>query len=109
MKVLFLSFIADNSLFKFSWVELVSFKKVIVDICKFVEVNNGLLVVILFSLFSIKNMAKFQMFNLARSERLKETNSKGGMVKETGNTNKSLFALGKVISSLTDKKNANHT
>ena len=44
---------------------------------------------------------------LAGSERWKETKSKGGMLKETGNINKSLFVLGKVISTLTDKKNPN--
>jgi hypothetical protein len=42
---------------------------------------------------------------LAGSERLKESKAKGDMIKETGNINKSLFTLGKVISSLTDKKN----
>jgi kinesin family protein 12 len=41
---------------------------------------------------------------LAGSERLKESKAKGDMIKETGNINKSLFTLGKVISSLTDKK-----
>ena len=44
---------------------------------------------------------------MAGSERLKETHSSGGMIKETGNINKSLFVLGKVISSLTDKKSNN--
>ena len=42
--------------------------------------------------------------DLAGSERLKESKSQGEMIKETGNLNKSLFTLGKVISSLTDKK-----
>ena len=42
--------------------------------------------------------------DLAGSERLKESKAKGDMIKETGNINKSLFTLGKVISSLTDKK-----
>lgn len=45
--------------------------------------------------------------DLAGSERLKETKSheRGDtMVKETGNINRSLFALGKVISGLSDKK-----
>lgn len=42
--------------------------------------------------------------DLAGSERLKESKSQGEMIKETGNINKSLFTLGKVISSLTDKK-----
>ena len=37
-------------------------------------------------------------------ERLKESNSQGAMIKETQNINRSLFALGKVISCLGDKK-----
>jgi kinesin family member 12 len=41
---------------------------------------------------------------LAGSERLKESKAKGDMIKETGSINKSLFTLGKVISSLTEKK-----
>jgi hypothetical protein len=41
---------------------------------------------------------------LAGSERLKESGAKGAMAKETGNINRSLFTLGKVISSLTEKK-----
>ena len=53
---------------------------------------------------SYKKYGKISFVDLAGSERLKETHSKGGMVKETGNINKSLFVLGKVISSLTDKK-----
>ena len=54
-----------------------------------------------------KKYGKISFVDLAGSERLKETHSKGGMIKETGNINKSLFVLGKVISSLTDKKNTN--
>ena len=42
--------------------------------------------------------------DLAGSERLKESKSQGEMIKETGNINKSLFTLGKVIKGLTDKK-----
>ena len=42
---------------------------------------------------------------MAGSERLKESKSHGDMIKETGNINKSLFTLGKVISGLTDRKN----
>jgi hypothetical protein len=42
--------------------------------------------------------------DLAGSERLKESKSQGEMVKETGNINKSLFTLGKVIKGLSDKK-----
>ena len=56
---------------------------------------------------SYKKYGKISFVDLAGSERLKETHSKGGMVKETGNINKSLFVLGKVISSLTDKKSTN--
>ena len=52
-----------------------------------------------------KKYGKISFVDLAGSERLKETHSQGGMLKETGNINKSLFVLGKVISSLTDKKN----
>ena len=53
-----------------------------------------------------KKYGKISFVDLAGSERLKETHSQGGMLKETGNINKSLFVLGKVISSLTDKKNS---
>ena len=56
---------------------------------------------------SFKKYGKVSFVDLAGSERLKETKSKGGMLKETGNINKSLFVLGKVISTLTDKKNSN--
>ena len=56
---------------------------------------------------SFKKYGKISFVDLAGSERLKETHSSGGMIKETGNINKSLFVLGKVISSLTDKKNIN--
>lgn len=52
-----------------------------------------------------KRYGKVYFVDLAGSERLKESKSVGGMVKETGNINKSLFNLGKVISSLGDKKN----
>ena len=51
-----------------------------------------------------KKYGKMSFVDLAGSERLKETKSKGEMLKETGNINKSLFTLGKVISSLTEKK-----
>ena len=56
---------------------------------------------------SYKKYGKISFVDLAGSERLKESKSQGGMVKETGNINKSLFVLGKVISSLTEKKNTN--
>jgi len=53
----------------------------------------------------MKRYGKFSFVDLAGSERLKESKSQGEMVKETGNINKSLFTLGKVIKSLSDKKN----
>jgi hypothetical protein len=52
----------------------------------------------------LKKYGKISFVDLAGSERLKESKSQGSMIKETGNINKSLFTLGKVISSLTDKK-----
>ena len=42
--------------------------------------------------------------DLAGSERLKDTRSEGQTLKETGAINQSLFTLGKVIASLSDKK-----
>lgn len=51
-----------------------------------------------------KKYGKISFVDLAGSERLKETKSKGVMLKETGNINKSLFTLGKVISCLSDTK-----
>jgi kinesin family protein 12 len=45
-----------------------------------------------------KKYGKISFVDLAGSERLKETESKGEMIKETQNINKSLFTLGKVIS-----------
>lgn len=54
---------------------------------------------------SIKKYGKIIFVDLAGSERLKESLSKGDMVKETQLINKSLFTLGKVISLLSDKKN----
>jgi hypothetical protein len=53
-----------------------------------------------------KKYGKISFVDLAGSERLKESKSQGDMVKETGNINKSLFILGKVISTLTDKKSS---
>ena len=53
---------------------------------------------------SFKKYGKIYFVDLAGSERLKETKSQGDMIKETGNINKSLFTLGKVISALGDKK-----
>jgi Kinesin motor domain len=54
-----------------------------------------------------KKYGKISFVDLAGSERLKESKSQGEMIKETGQINKSLFTLGKVISMLssTDKKN----
>lgn len=52
---------------------------------------------------------KIVFTDLAGSERLKESNSEGIAKKETGQINKSLFALGKVISALGDaKKKSSH-
>jgi kinesin family protein 12 len=54
-----------------------------------------------------KKYGKISFVDLAGSERLKESKSQGEMIKETGNINKSLFTLGKVISCLSDKKKIN--
>lgn len=52
-----------------------------------------------------KKYGKISFVDLAGSERLKETKSEGKkMVAETGNINKSLFTLGKVISMLANDK-----
>lgn len=53
---------------------------------------------------SYRKFGKISFVDLAGSERLKESKSQGAMIKETGNINKSLFILGKVISALGDKK-----
>jgi hypothetical protein len=55
-----------------------------------------------------KKYGKLFFVDLAGSERLKESKSQGDMIKETGNINKSLFTLGKVISSLASKKAISH-
>lgn len=52
----------------------------------------------------LKKYGKISFVDLAGSEWLKESESQGEMVKETGNINKSLFMLGKVIQCLSDKK-----
>lgn len=51
-----------------------------------------------------KKYGKISFVDLAGSERLKESLSEGTMAKETGNINKSLFTLGKVISMLSSKE-----
>jgi hypothetical protein len=53
---------------------------------------------------TFKKYGKLSFVDLAGSERLKESKSQGDMIKETGNINKSLFTLGKVIKGLSDKK-----
>ena len=50
-----------------------------------------------------KKYGKISFVDLAGSERLKESRSEGIMMKGTGQINKSLFALGKVISMLSSK------
>lgn len=50
-----------------------------------------------------KKYGKISFVDLAGSERLKESMSEGLMMKETGQINKSLFTLGKVISMLSSK------
>jgi hypothetical protein len=47
---------------------------------------------------------KMSFVDLAGSERLKDSKSEGVQLKETGSINRSLFTLGKVISSLCDRK-----
>jgi kinesin family protein 12 len=47
---------------------------------------------------------KITFVDLAGSERLKDSQSAGSTLKETGSINRSLFTLGKVISSLCDKR-----
>jgi kinesin family protein 12 len=53
---------------------------------------------------TIKKYGKISFVDLAGSERLKESKSHGELVKETGNINRSLFTLGKVINGLSDRK-----
>ena len=56
-----------------------------------------------------KRYGKISFVDLAGSEKLKESKSEGIMAKETGQINKSLFTLGKVISMLSSKeKTVNH-
>ena len=51
-------------------------------------------------------VAKFHFVDLAGSERAKKTGATGSVLKEGININKSLLALGNVISSLTDTSKA---
>lgn len=54
-------------------------------------------------------VAKFHFVDLAGSERAKKTGATGSVLKEGININKSLLALGNVISALTDEsKKAQH-
>lgn len=53
-----------------------------------------------------KRYGKISFVDLAGSEKLKESKSEGIMAKETGQINKSLFTLGKVISMLSSKEKA---
>jgi hypothetical protein len=46
--------------------------------------------------------------DLAGSERLKETKSEGKTLQETGNINKSLYVLGKVISGMSKEQGVQH-
>jgi kinesin family protein 4/21/27 len=48
-------------------------------------------------------VAKFHFVDLAGSERAKKTGATGSILKEGININKSLLALGNVISALTDE------
>ena len=53
-------------------------------------------------------VAKFHFVDLAGSERAKKTGATGATMKEGIMINKSLLALGNVISALTDDKKAHH-
>jgi hypothetical protein len=53
---------------------------------------------------TFKRYGKISFVDLAGSEKLKESLSEGIMMKETGQINKSLFTLGKVISMLASKE-----
>lgn len=52
----------------------------------------------------LAKFGKISFVDLAGSERLKDSKSEGQMKKETGNINRSLFTLGKVISALGDRR-----
>ena len=51
-------------------------------------------------------MGRLTFVDLAGSERLKETKSEGKTLQETGNINKSLYVLGKVISGMARENGA---
>ena len=53
---------------------------------------------------NFKKFGKVSFVDLAGSERLKETKSTGVTLKESGNINRSLFVLGKVIAALTESR-----
>jgi kinesin family protein 12 len=55
---------------------------------------------------TFKKYGKISFVDLAGSEKLKESRSEGIMMQETGQINKSLFTLGKVISMLASKDSA---
>ena len=57
---------------------------------------------------TMSKFGKVSFVDLAGSERLKSSKSEGSMVKETGNINRSLFMLGKVIAMLSDGEKNNH-
>lgn len=50
----------------------------------------------------VTTFGKVTFVDLAGSERLKQSKSTGGTMKETGNINRSLMALGKVITALSE-------
>ena len=57
---------------------------------------------------SKSRLSTLTFVDLAGSERSKDSKTEGIMIKETGNINKSLLILGKVISSLSEKNIAKH-
>ncbi|GMH41470.1 hypothetical protein BSKO_09380 [Bryopsis sp. KO-2023] len=56
--------------------------------------------------FGSTKFGKVSFVDLAGSERLKDSRSSGDVLKETTNINKSLFNLGKVISTLAERESA---
>ena len=55
----------------------------------------------------VQKYGKISFVDLAGSERLKESHSTGKTLRETGHINRSIFTLGKVISSLCDRRAVN--